>query len=341
MRTDIFSRVTPKIGIDLGTTRTRIWSSETGFVVDEATCLAVDQKTGKVVAVGDEAAAMQGRVSDTIAILRPIEEGEMRDYELTQALLRVLLQRVFTTITFFRPLVMVSIPASLSPAKREVLVESLFAVGAKEVFTMSQPLAAAIGAGVPIADASGTFLFHLGGGVVEAAVISLGSVVVGDDTTKAGVYIDHQLALETKKSHDLIVSLRTAEMLKQMVASLDAKATRELLTSGQDLHRGSPKEVMVHAESLQPVLKPVAEHFSQLLQRMLSDIPPELTVDVIDKGLLLTGGMAQLHGLVEYLVESLGVPVAAVDEPSKAVIKGLATALEHLEEFRDSLGYRV
>lgn len=341
MRLDLFSKVTPKIGIDLGTTRTRIWSSEAGYLVDEASFLAVDQQTGKVVAVGDEAAAMQGRVGESIMVYRPIEQGEMLDHDLTKAFLQVLLQRVFTSITFFRPLVMVSVPASLSPAKRDVLVETLFGVGAKEVFTMSQPLAAAIGAGVPIADSSGTFVFHLGGGVVEAAVISLGSVVIGDDTTKAGLYLDQQLALETKKTHELIVSLRTAEMLKQMVGSLDPQTTRELLTSGQDLHRGSPKEVMVQAAALRPVLLPVAEHFSQLLQRQLSDIPPELTVDVIDKGILLTGGMASLHGLSEYLVESLGVPVAAVDEPAKAVIKGLATALEHLDEFRDSLGYRT
>jgi rod shape-determining protein MreB len=341
MRFDIFSKVTPKVGIDLGTTRTRIWSSESGFMVDEATWIAVDQASGKVVAVGDEAAAMTGRVGESVKVFSPISQGEVVDHELLQAFLRVLLQRVFTAVTFFRPVVMVSVPASLSPAKREIVVESLFGVGAKEVFTMAQPLAAAIGAGVPIADASGTFLFHLGGGVVEAAVISLGSMVISDETTKAGIYIDQKIVGEIKKDKELVISQRTAEMLKQMVGSLDQKTTRELLTSGQDLHRGSPKEVSVHAEVLYPLLDLVADHFQQLLQRLLSDIPPELTVDVIDKGLLLTGGLAQLHGLSEYLVDKLGVPVACVDEPEKAVIKGLATALEHLEEFRESLGYQL
>lgn len=338
---DIFSRVTPKVGIDLGTTRTRIWSNEAGFMVDEATSIAVDRQTGKVVAVGDEAAAMQGRVGEAIAVYQPIQQGEMTDQDLTQAFLRVLLQRVFTTATFFRPLVMVSVPAQLSSAKREVVVESVFAVGAKEVFTMSQPLAAAIGAGVPIADASGTFVFHLGGGVVEAAVISLGSVVIDDSSSNAGAALDQKIMLAVKQQQGLIISARTAEMLKQMVVSLDQHSTRQFLTSGQDAHRGSPKEVLIEASMLEPVIKPVALHFQQLLQRLLSDIPPELTVDVIDKGLLLTGGLAQLHGLSEFLVESLGVPVAAVDEPAKAVIKGLATTLEHIDEFRDSLGYRV
>jgi rod shape-determining protein MreB len=341
MRFDIFSRVTPKVGIDLGTTRTRIWSSEAGFVIDEATWIAVDQSSGKVVAVGDEAALMTGRVGDSVMVLSPIEQGEVVDHELLQAFLRVLLQRVFTAVTFFRPLVMVSVPASLSPAKREVVVESLFGVGAKEVFTMAQPLAAAIGAGVPIADASGTFLFHLGGGVVEAAVISLGSMVISDETTKAGEYIDQKIMAQVKQEKELLVSQRTAEMLKQMVGSLDAKSPRELLTSGQDLHRGSPKEVSVAVETLHPLLDQVADHFQQLLQRLLSDVPPELTVDVIDKGLLLTGGLAQLHGLSEYLVDKLGVPVASVDEPGKAVIKGLATALEHLDQFKESLGYQL
>ena len=341
MRFDIFSRVTPKVGIDLGTTRTRIWSNESGFIVDEATWIAVDQHSGKVVAVGDEAAAMTGRVGESVKVFSPIDHGEVIDHELLQAFLKVLLQRVFTSLTFFRPLVMVSVPAGLSPAKREIVVESLFGVGAKEVFTMAQPLAAAIGAGVPIADSSGTFLFHLGGGVVEAAVISLGSMVISDETTKAGQYLDQKIVAAIKQEKELVISLRTAEMLKQMVGSLDEQATRTLLTSGQDLHRGSPKEVSVEAVVLFELLEKVADHFQQLLQRLLSDVPPELTVDIIDKGLLLTGGLAQLHGLSEYLVDKLGVPVASVDEPEKAVVKGLATALEHLDEFRESIGYQL
>lgn len=339
MSFDIFSQVTPKIGIDLGTARTRIWSSSAGFAVDEATCIAVDQSLGKVLAVGDEAAQMRGRVAGAVRVFQPVKRGEVTDNELLQAFLRVLLQRVFTTFTFFRPQVMVSIPAGLSPAKRDIVVETMFAVGAKEVYTMSQPLAAAIGSGVPIADSSGTFLFHLGAGVVEAAVISLGSVVLDDSLTLGGNKLDQVIVQRTKEAHELIISLRTAEMLKQMVASLDDQANRSIMTSGQDIHHGSPKEVSIDANSLFPKIETFSVQYQDLLQRLLSGIPPELTADVIDKGLLLTGGLASLHGLKDAIVSGLGVPVTVVDDPEQVVIRGISTALEHLDEFKESLGY--
>jgi rod shape-determining protein MreB and related proteins len=337
---NFFPNLTPKVGIDLGTSRTRIWSSSTGFSVDEATCLAVDQSTGKVVAFGDEAAAMHGRVAQTVQVLEPVKQGEMVDPSLLQAFLQVLLQQVFPSTTFFRPIIMVSVPSHLSTAKRQILTETLFGVGGKEVFTIAQPLAAAIGAGVPIADASGTFIFHLGGGGVETAVISLGSIVVSGHSPRGGLHLDQKLQLDIKKKMELLVSRRTAEMLKSVVCSLQTGSTRELLTSGQDVSQGSPKEVVVTAEMLRPVVLGVAEHYESLLKSLLSQVPPELTVDAIDKGLLLTGGLAQLHGLADYCVSRLGVPVAVVDQPEKAVVRGLATALEHLSEFQSSLGYR-
>lgn len=339
MKLDFISQFTPRVGIDIGTTRTRIWTAQTGIAVDEATCLAVENHSGKVVAVGDEAAAMRGRVGKAVTITEPFHRGEMADSQLTRAFLQVLLQRIFSTTTFFRPLIMVSVPTGLSPAKRQLLVETLLSAGGKEVYTISQPLAAAIGAGVPIADASGTFLFHLGGGRVEAAVISLGSVVVSDDSPKAGLFIDQKLQLHVKKQEKMLVSRRTAEMLKSMVGSLDEAATLELMTSGQDVRRRSPREVQVTSQTLHPVMVQIATQYERLLKKVLSEVPPELTVDAIDKGLLLTGGLAQLNGLVEFCVKSIGVPAAVVDEPDKAVINGIATALEHLDEFTESLGY--
>jgi rod shape-determining protein MreB and related proteins len=339
MKLDFLSRLTPRVGIDLGSTRTRVWSAETGFTVDEATCLAVDERSGKVVAVGDEAATMHGRVTQSLQIYEPVKNGEVTDINLLQAYLKVMLQKVFPTTTFFRPLIMVSVPSHLSMAKRQILIEALYAVGGKEVFTITQPLAAAIGAGVPIADASGTFLFHLGGGGVETAVISLGSVVVSDHSSRGGQYLDQKLQLLVKRKAELLISQRTAEMLKIAVASLDEHSTRELLTSGQDVGQGSPKEEILTAQLLYPEVAKLAEHYESLLKRLLSQIPPELTVDAIDKGLLLTGGMAQLNGLVDFSVNRLGVPATVVDDPEKAVVRGLATALEHLEEFQTSLGY--
>jgi rod shape-determining protein MreB and related proteins len=216
----------------------------------------------------------------------------------------------------------------------------LYSLGAREAYTIAAPLAASIGAGVPIADASGSFLLHLGAGVVEGSVISLGSLVSHETSRYAGDYLTDRLRYQLKKTAGLVVSRTTAEMVKREIVSIHPQATREKLVAGQDLQTGNPKEVMISAASLLPEMTVVIRRYEELLRQLLSNIPPELTVDVIDKGLLLSGGLAHIHGLEQHFIKTLGIATSVVEEPDLAVINGLGTALEHLDQFVDSLAYQ-
>lgn len=340
MAQNLLARFQHLVGIDLGTSRTRIWHSQDGFVIDEATCLAVDAVSRKVIAIGDEAAAMKGRVGSEILIVEPVVQGEIAQPAYTRAFLQVLLQRVFTSFTFFRPAMMVSVPASSTIPMRELTTRVLYEAGAQEVFTISQPLAGAIGAGVPIADASGTFIAQMGHGIMEAGVISLGSLVKVEKTYFAGHYWDEFLQYLIQDEQHLQISTQTAQEIKSTIISLVGEGGSGLIT-GQSRENQSPVEVQLQNAQLITRLEPLISRYQAVITTLLSQLQPELTSDVIDKGLLLSGGLAQLKGLDQYLVDKLGIPVSLVEEPEKTVIKGIATALENIGEFSKSLGYRV
>jgi len=341
MKLPLLKPATPMLGIDFGSSYTRIWTPDDGIVLSEPTSIAVDKRTQKVIAVGHEAEAMTGRVGDIFTVHHPVQRGRLYDMDIAQALLKVFLERVLKSNYFFRPVMMVSVAGSSTHAEVEAMSELMYLVGAREVYTISQPLAAAIGAGVPIADASGSFIVQLGSGVVEGAVISLASLVKTEASIVAGSEIDRRIQMVLKEKLALNVSLETAERLKKKIGSIDAHLVKEMFTTGQDVAEFSPKEVTITSSMILPTLMTVVAKYEVVLKKLLSEIPPELTVDVIDKGILLSGGMAQLGGLDQYLVTQLGIPVSVVEEPDKTVIKGISTALEHLDLFKESLGYRT
>ncbi|HYD34795.1 MAG TPA: rod shape-determining protein [Vitreimonas sp.] len=339
MELSFLNRFIRRVGIDLGTSYTRIWTDQAGIALSEPSCVAVDERSKKVLAVGEEALAMVGRVGPGIVIYYPIRKGEIFDIEVAQAMLKVFLQKVFQTPYFFRPIMMSSVPVGSSLAHRQAVTQVMSGLGAREAYTIAQPLAAAIGSGVPIADASGSFIVQVGAGVVEAAIISLGSVVAHQTHTQAGIYIDGLFKQAVRDEYGLVISEAMAEKIKKELGNFDTSATTEILVTGQDLLTSSPKEVSVAAAKVNPMLTPVLEKYQILLKKLLSTIPPELTVDVIDKGILLSGGAGQFKGLERQLVAALGVPVFAVDDPGQTVIKGIGQALENLELFKESLGY--
>lgn len=341
MKLPFVSHLAQVVGLDLGTTQTRIWTDREGIVLNEPTCLAVDERTNKVVAVGNEAIAMEGRVGPSVSLYRPVKDGRLYDMDIARALLKVFLQRVLKSSSFFRPIMMVSIPASSTEIDRVAMTELLFSVGAREVYTISQPLAAAIGAGVPIADASGSFILQMGSGIVEAGVISLASLVKHESSRLAGNVADIRVRNQIRDEAGLAISLETAESLKKSLGTLLASDTKEELVTGQDIVESSPKEMKLSSAQIRPPLAKLAHIYQIMLKKLFSQIPPELTADVIDKGMLLSGGYGQLNGLDLYLVNHLGIPVAVVEQPELATIKGIATALEHLDLFKESLGYRA
>lgn len=340
MKIPFISQIVRFVGIDLGSSQVRIWTDRSGFAIDEPALIAFDAKTKRILAVGSEAAEMRGRVSKNVVVEQPIQDGKIYDLETARALLRVFLQKVLSSTNLISPVYMCSVPAKSSEADLQAVTRLMYNLGAREVYTISSPLAASIGADVPIADASGCFILHLGADVVEGAVISLGSMVHYESTHYAGNFLSKRLQYLMKKEFALDISLQTAEEMKRRVVSAYGLKERKMLVTGKSAHDGSPKEISVTAADVAPELLKLLEKYEKVLRQLLSTIPPELTVDVIDKGLLLAGGLANIDGVSQYFVEKMGIPVSVVDNPEQVVIKGTSIALEHLDLFKESLGYQ-
>ncbi len=339
----LFSNLNQRIALDLGSSYCRFWLDQEGLVLDQSSYLAVDQETGKVMAVGEQAKQMRGRVAAPVKVFQPVQQGQIVDDNLLKAMLKVFLQKASGQKHFFSPTVVVSLSTRASQITRMVLQQVLLELGARDVYLVDQPLAAAIGAGVPIADASGAFIFQLGAGVVEGVVLSLGKItnsVAAADL--AGHAVDQQIKYYLHKQRQLKVGWEVVERVKQQLGAVELPNVRdqlqqEMLITGNDLASHSPQEIKLSSADIVGVFANLANDYERLLKDLLATIPPELTVDVIDKGLLLSGGLSQIKGLSEYLVNSLGVPVSVVDHPRLAVIKGLGTILEHWAEFKQSL----
>ena len=339
MNNPLFSKLFPKIGVDFGSSRIRACTLDTQVVVDQPSCLAVNTKTKEVLAVGTEALSLQGRIQGVAEVYWPVKQGVIHDPSLALAFLKIVLQPVLRSSFLYTPIIMVSVPAGSTQVERENMTKLFYDLGAREVYTIAQPLAASIGAGVPIADSSGSFLLQLGGEIVEAGVTSLGSLVNHQSNERGGKYLINQIILELQQTVGLEVGFSEAEKLLHTVASVVPEANRQTLITGKETKQGNPMELKITAKMLMNVIHPQVEGYRTLLQRLLAKIQPELTIDVIDKGLLLSGGLSQLHGLDRYLLQSLGMPVSVVDEPQHAVIGGIQTALHHLDEYTESLGY--
>jgi len=355
MQFKILARLEKLIGIDLGTSRVRIWSKKDGFVFDEAACVAISAQSGRVLAVGDEALEMEGRVGEEISVQWLMEDSQLVDPDLIKAFFKLVFKKIFGEFVLFKPVAMISVPTNLVSTKKELLSEVFYDLGMGEVFTISQPLAAAIGAGVPVADASGCFIVQLGAGSAECAVISMGRVVMSEVSFRAGNFLGEKIAWEIKKNTLVEVGKKEIELIKKKLnfsaqkrdfkkEALGGVKSRlkngaRIKVVGNDLKFKTPREIEVEDELLRPVLLGIFEKYRQLIADLLADIPPALTTDVIDKGLLLSGGLAQLGGLEEFLISELKISVSIVDEPDWAVIKGIEVVLENIDLYRESLSY--
>lgn len=329
-----------KIGIDLGSSRTRIWTDQDGIVIDEPSCIAVQKSLSKVIAVGQEAQEMVGRVGADVEISYPVDLRNMLEPDLIAAMLKVFLQKVFQTPYFLRPVIMVSVPADISEIERKSLIEVMYGIGAREVYCIQQVLAAAIGAGVPIADASGSFILQVGNSAIEGGIISLGSLIAYESIPYAGQYIDESIQRLLRREQRINVGIRAAEQIKKTVGTALEQRNREMRVTGQDVLDLVPREIAIDSHTIFPCIQTMMEKTIGFTRKLFEKIPAELTSDVIDKGILLTGGFAQLNGLDFALLSLLGVPVSLADEPERAVVRGIAQVLENLELFKESVGYR-
>jgi rod shape-determining protein MreB len=327
------------VAVDLGTAYTRVWVKGQGLVAEHPSFLAVDTTSQRVLAIGQDARSMSGRVAANVRVLRPIQKGQLWDLAVAKVFLQAVLKDILGK-SFFSPTLLLSVPAGLSQAVEDETVQLGYSLGAREVLTVAAPLAAAIGAGMPVADASGGFILQLGAGLAEAAVASLGSLVGVESSPHAGEQFEQAVILALQDSAQVTVSSETAGRLIEQLVFLGEPTDKLLLVTGKQAKSGAPQEIQVTAADLREPAEQMARSYVQLVKKLLTKVPTELTVDIVDKGLLLSGGGAKLAGLEEYLVPKLGVPVSVVDDPERAVIRGMGIIIDHLDEFRRSLSYQ-
>lgn len=328
------------VGIDVGSSRIRVGKhKKEGFRYHQhEAVLAIDPDSKKIVAFGQDALEMKERVKNSIQVLHPIQDGVVYDSEQARVLIKLLLDKHKLSSYLGWTTFMASTPTGATMVEKQLIRDVLFSIGAKDVFTISQALAASIGAGVPIADSSGSFLLHIGASGAEAVAISLGSIVQHRVSARSGSEILKGIIQWFKKIEHLHISDETARDLLK-VLSESKRQRKRVVVLGQDILKRNPRELDFEIHRLQEVVYPFFVQWSGLFKQLLATVPPQLTADIIDKGLLLSGEISKLDGLADHLVTELGVPVSVVEEPDLVVIKGIGTALAHLDEFKKSLGY--
>ncbi len=318
------------LGIDLGTTCVRVYVRGRGIVLREPSVVAVDRK-GSILAVGEDAKRMIGKTPSTISARQPLREGVIADYTTTTAMLRHFIRRACGPWTLFKPYVIICVPAKATSVERRAVRDAAKEAGAKEAFPIEEPMAAAIGAGLPITEPGANMVVDIGGGTTNVAVISLGGIVISDSVRVGGIKLDEAISRYIKREYNLLIGEQTAEEIKIQIGSA-YKLPQELSMEvrGRDLVTGLPKTIRITSEEIRQAL---AEPLAQIVNRVksvLEQTPPELAADIVTRGIVLTGGTALLRGLDQLLQLEIGVPVQVADDPTSAVAIGTGMALDML-----------
>lgn len=327
-----------KIGIDLGTTTVLVYIPKRGIVINEPSVVAISLTDGEVLAVGIEAKEMIGRTPDTIIASRPLKDGVIADYKTTEAMLHYFIKKALGGIRFFRPEVMVAVPAGITSTEKRAVVDATVAAGAKAAYIIKEPIVAAIGANVPIGSASGHMIIDIGGGTSEIAVISLGGIVAATSVRIGGNKFDAAIAEYIRKKYSLAIGERTSEEVKISIGSamyLEEKLKTEV--KGRDMISGLPKTTMVTSDDMTEAIQEELNGIIAAVKSVLQKTPPELAADVIDKGMILSGGSSQLRNIDKLLTRAIGVQAFVADEPMLCVAKGTGIALENLELYKRSI----
>jgi len=329
-----------KIGIDLGTANTLVYVPGRGVVINEPTVVAVSLDDNKILAVGNEAREMLGRTPESIMASRPMRDGVIADYRITEAMLRYFINKTTGSFRLFRPEVMVAVPAGITSTERRAVVDATLNAGAKAAYVVKEPVLAAIGAGIPINEPAGNMIIDIGGGTSEVAVISLGGIVAWASARVGGNKIDQAIAEYIRKKHNLAIGERTAEEIKIAIGSalpLPPKEEGSFEVRGRDLISGLPKNIEVKTNEIVEAIAEQLREIVQTVKNVLQETPPELSADVIDRGMILSGGSAMLRNLAELIEKATGVPCYVAEEPKLCVAKGTGIALEHLDVYKRSI----
>lgn len=333
----MFSNFSPKIGIDLGTTSVLVFVPGQGIVLNEPSVVAVSEDN-RVLAVGTEAKLMIGRTPDNIRAYRPLKDGVIADYRVTEAMLRYFLRKSMSRFSLFRPDVMVSVPAGVTSTERRAVVEAAMKAGARNAYVVKEPILAAIGAGVAIYEPQGHMIVDIGGGTIDVAVISLGGIVAANSVKCAGNRIDAAIIDHVKKSRNLSIGEKTAEEIKITIGSalpLEEELTMDI--KGRDVLSGLPRTTEIKTNEMVRAINKELREMVKAIRDVFQDTPPELAADIIDGGIIMTGGTSQLRNFTELIRRRTGVKAAVADQALFCVAKGTGTALEHLTVYKRAI----
>jgi rod shape-determining protein MreB and related proteins len=332
---------TKRIGIDLGTANSLVYLAGKGIVLNEPTVVAISVDDNKVVAVGNDAREMLGRTPTNIVASRPMRDGVIADYIITEAMLRYFIDKVCGTSRFFKPEVMICVPSGVTSVERRAVLDATMAAGAKTAYLIDEPLAASIGAKIPIANPSGNMIIDVGGGSAESAVISLGGVVVHGSVRVAGNKIDEAIATYIRRKYNLIIGERMSEEIKITIASaLVLNPPIKMEIKGRDAIDGLPKIVEISSTDITEAIQPGLQAIVNMARHVLEQTPPELAADIIDKGIVLSGGTSQLRNLDKLLMEATGVPVYVAENPMMCVAIGTGVAIENIDLYKRGISKR-
>lgn len=330
--------MTPKLGIDLGTANTLVFLPGRGIVLNEPTVVAVSEQDNRILAVGIEAKKMVGRTPESIVAYRPMKDGVIADYRVTEAMLSYFFTKALGKWNFFKPEVMISVPAGVTSTERRAVIEAAIKAGAKNAYVVKEPILAAIGAGIPIQEAQGRMVVDIGGGTTDVAVISLGGIVASTSVKCAGNKIDEAIVDYVKKTFNLAIGDKTAEEIKINIGSaVVMEEELEMAVKGRDYVTGLPRSINLKTNEIVKAISKELREIVKAIKDVLQDTPPELSSDIIDNGIIMTGGSSMLRNLPELVFRRTGVKAALAKDALYCVAKGTGIALNHLDTYKKSI----
>lgn len=332
-----------RIGIDLGTANSLVYLASHGIVMNEPTVVAISTEDSRVLAVGNEAKEMLGRTPGNITASRPMKDGVIADYVITEAMLRYFIDKVCGSTRLFKPEVMVCVPAGVTSVERRAVLDATLSAGAKTAYLIDEPLAAAIGSNIPIANPSGNMIVDIGGGTAEAAVICLGGVVVNSSVRVGGNKIDEAIQAYVRKKYNLMIGERGAEEIKIKIGSaisLKPNEVKKMEVRGRDAPTGMPRTITIDTNEIAVAIEDPVKKIIGAVKGVLEQTPPELASDIIDKGIVMSGGTSLLNNLDKLMTEEIGVPCHTAENPLLSVILGTGMALENLDLYKRSVSKR-
>jgi rod shape-determining protein MreB len=327
-----------KLGIDLGTANTLVYLPGKGIILNEPSVVAVSEQDNTILAIGLEAKNMIGKTPESIIVYRPMKDGVIADYRVTEAMLRYFISKALGKYNLFKPDVMVSVPAGITSTERRAVVEAAVRAGAKNAYVVKEPILAAIGAGIPIHESKGHMVMDIGGGTTDIAVISLGGIVSSTSVKCAGDKIDLAIADYIKKTFNLAIGDKTAEAIKVKIgAAVPLEEELTITIKGRDFIQGLPRTAQISTNEVVRAIDKELRTMISAIKDVLSNTPPELAADIIDDGIIMTGGSSQLRNLADLIYRRTGVKAYVADDPLLCVAKGTGEALNHLETYKKTI----